>query len=172
MVSFRPSTSALTGTLSVALLVVLAIMPSFVAAHGRMTNPPTRYRKDATDPVEGNYPINGQVSRTMMSGTDPFICGGVTKEGSSVPVTEVNAGSIGLEYTVTAGHKGEAYFSISRDEESFANITEPFQAELGTHTIQGNIPDSYKGPAVIRWYWAADLTAPEIYVSCSDVLVK
>ncbi|RKO99969.1 hypothetical protein CXG81DRAFT_20004 [Caulochytrium protostelioides] len=150
-------------------LLVLQAAPG-VKSHGRITFPPPRALIGETDPTATNYPITGGAAHAMVPGVPATRCGGIDKAHSSTPVSHIAPGILDVQYRITANHEGMAVLSLSRDEQTWVPLTEPFAVQGGDHTVRVNIPTSWEGSAILRWFWKARIT-PELYMNCADILI-
>ncbi|KAJ1561332.1 hypothetical protein HK405_004228 [Cladochytrium tenue] len=174
--------------LGLATLAALAPVAG-VAAHGHMTDPPSRFATGMANSDHQRDPINLRTADFGSSWTTPMTpCGGVLKSQSNVATTSVTAGQtytvaweIGF-WTGAALHQGSITVSIaaasSDDSGTFTqlgtvSLVGDSTVDTTPHSMDVTIPSTYtSGTALtMQWYWHGSLT-DEDYYNCADLVVS
>ncbi|EOD23731.1 hypothetical protein EMIHUDRAFT_116247 [Emiliania huxleyi CCMP1516] len=151
--------------------LVLAVLPSSVIAHGRLTFPvPYSGRPGAyeNDPVDRN--------------SDSFACRWTEQQNpTAYPPTSVTAGStIEVQYDLSALHVGDCAFYLSYDttlpraqKQWFKIANVPDCKSKSGQRFSIDLPQWLPGgDAILRWEWyAIHVSPPEFYSQCSDLEV-
>jgi len=140
-------------------VLLLAVLPALVSAHGYLSSPPPRGIQKASYQVDD---LKSPNHKGMCRG-EPV--GAITKVSSG--------GKITLGLTITAPHVGPCRVSILDanlgNERPIASKTDcAAPGKVAPWTIQ--LPSGLTGHHVLRWYWEAHhVSPPEPYEQCIDI---
>ncbi|KAL1923436.1 uncharacterized protein VTP21DRAFT_8416 [Calcarisporiella thermophila] len=156
-------------TATVGLFMVLGLLPSLVAGHGRMTNPPPRIKS-------GDSAANDFIGTEGPS--ENFPCQGLRSGAIKAAFTEGQ--TIPLKWHISIAHDGPCQFELSPTGDSgfqngkFISLLriEKCAETVGDFERQVTLPQGVAcQKCTMRFRWLAQLPAKP-YLNCADVTIR